>query len=100
MRRKRGSALPMTNTRAANAVYSLVVGLSLIADFGWESIFVSLVGVPLARLRALSGVRGGAFGKLEALTSTTTQEAQTITVERIADRRLAVHNSRSSNQHR
>ena len=39
--------------------YSLVVGLSVVAELGWESILVSLGRVPLARLRALSGRRGG-----------------------------------------
>ncbi len=50
--------------------YSLVVGLSVVAEFGWESILASLGRVPLARLRALSGRRGGAGSATQACPGT------------------------------
>ena len=56
---------------------SLVVGLLLVAGFGWESLFVSLGRVPLARLRALSGRRGGGLGMLDVLTSSFAYTART-----------------------
>jgi hypothetical protein len=59
---------------------SLVVGLSLVADFGWESIFVSLGLVSLARFRALSGRRGGGLGKLDALAATAAFATRTFVV--------------------
>ncbi len=49
-----------------------MVGLSLITDFGWESLFVSLgrLSRGFGQNRALSGRRGGGLlGKLDALAS-------------------------------